>query len=213
MYELASVTSSLVTLVTHVIDDLGLPGLFLLLLAGSSGIPISSEAVMLFTGYDVYHGHWSLATVIVVGIAGDLSGATIAYGIGYFGRIELVRRHGKKIHLTPERFERVERWFARRGAIVVLISRLLPLVRAYTSFPAGAARMRYSKFLLLSLGGGLPWIAFWGILGYELAPSYHSVQNHLRYVDYVGLALILVVVAWLVLKLRRRRDAAASEPA
>jgi membrane protein DedA with SNARE-associated domain len=213
VYEFASVTGSLITLVTQIITDLGLPGVFLLLVAGSTGIPVSSEAVMLFTGYDVYRGHWSMPAIIIVGIAGDLSGATIAYLIGYFGRMELVRRHGKKIHLTPERMEHVEQWFERRGAISVLISRFLPLVRAYTSFPAGAARMRYPKFLLLSLAGGLPWIAFWGILGDAIGPSYHSVRNQLHYVDYAGLALIALGLAWLYLKRRRRRQAAASEAA
>jgi membrane protein DedA with SNARE-associated domain len=168
VYELASVTNALVTLVTHIVTDLGLPGIFVLLVAGSSGIPVSSEAVMLFAGFDVYRGHFTLFDIIAVGIAGDLTGATIAYLIGYFGRMELIRRHGKKIHLTPERMERAERWFERRGGRAVLISRLLPLIRAYTSFPAGAARMRYPKFILLSLAGGLPWIAAWGILGREL---------------------------------------------
>jgi membrane protein DedA with SNARE-associated domain len=92
-----------------------------------------------------------------------------------------------------------------------VISRMLPLIRAYTSFPAGAARMRYSKFILLSLLGGLPWIAAWGILGRELGPSYHSVQNHLHYVDYT--ALVLIVAAIVYLLVRRRRRATASEPA
>jgi membrane protein DedA with SNARE-associated domain len=209
VYEFASVTSSLVTLVTHIVTDLGLPGVFLLLVAGSSGIPVSSEAVMLFAGYDVYRGHFSLISIIAVGIAGDLTGATIAYTIGYFGRMELVRRHGTKVHLTPERMERAEHWFDRRGSQTIVISRMLPLIRAYTSFPAGAARMRYSKFILLSLLGGLPWIAAWGILGRELGPSYHSVQNHLHYVDYAALALIVAAIVYLLV--RRRRRAAASE--
>ena len=202
MYEIASVTSSLVTFITHVITTLGMPGLFVLLVCGSSGIPVSSEAVMLFAGYDVYRGHFSLPEIIIVGVAGDVAGATIAFFIGYFGRLELVRHHGAKFHITPERLERAESWFSRYGAMAVPISRLLPLVRAYTSFPAGAARMRYSRFLLLSLLGGLPWIAAWGILGDELGPSYHSVQNHLHYVDYVGLALVAALVIWIVYRWR-----------
>jgi membrane protein DedA with SNARE-associated domain len=83
--------------------------------------------------------------------------------------------------------DRAERWFARRGAAAIVISRMLPLIRAYTSFPAGAARMRYPKFILLSLAGGLPWIAAWGILGRELGSSYHSVQSQLHYVDIAAL--------------------------
>jgi membrane protein DedA with SNARE-associated domain len=203
LYEIASITSSLVTFVTHVITDLGMPGLFVLLVAGSCGIPISSEAVMLFAGYDVYRGHFSLAEIIVVAIVADLTGSSIAYAIGYFGRIELIRHHGAKIHLTPERLERAERWFARYGAAAIPISRMLPLVRAYTSFPAGAARLPYPRFLVLSCAGGLPWMAAWGILGYELGPSYHSVQNHLHYVDYAGIALIAAIIIYVIWRWRR----------
>jgi membrane protein DedA with SNARE-associated domain len=206
VYEFASVTNSLITLVTHIVTDLGLPGIFLLLVAGSSGIPISSEAVMLFAGFDVYRGHFTLPDIIAVGVVGDLTGATIAYAIGYYGRMELVRRHGRKIHLTAERVDRAERWFARRGAAAVLISRMLPLIRAYTSFPAGAARMRYPKFILLSLAGGLPWIAAWGILGRELGSSYHSVQNQLHWVDIAALVVIVAAIVYLVVRRWRRAE-------
>ncbi len=211
MYELASVTNALVTLVTNIVTSLGLPGVYLLLVAGSTGIPVSSEAVMLFAGFDVYRGHFTLLDIIAVGIAGDLTGATIAYLIGYFGRMELIHRHGKKIHLTPQRMERVERWFDRRGAQAVLISRVLPLIRAYTSFPAGAARMRYPKFILLSLAGGLPWIAAWGILGRELGSSYHSVQSQLHYVDIAAVVLIVAGIAYLLIRRRRRTEARPGE--
>ena len=203
MYEIASVTSSLVSFVTHVITTLGMPGMFVLLVAGSCGIPISSEAVMLFAGYDTYKGHFSVPEIIIVGVAADLTGATIAYAIGYLGMMELVKRHGAKVHVSPERIARAERWFTRYGAAAVPISRILPLVRAYTSFPAGAARMSYPKFLMLSALGGIPWITAWGILGYELGPSYHSVQNHLHYVDYAGLALIVAIVLYFVWRWKR----------
>ncbi len=205
MYELASVTSALISLVTHIVTDLGLPGIFVLLLAGSSGIPVSSEAVMLFAGYDVYRGHFALAAVLIAGILGDLAGATLAYLIGYFGRMELVHRYGTKVHLTPERMDRAERWFERRGARAIVISRMLPLVRAYTSFPAGAARMPYPKFLLLSIAGGLPWIAAWGIAGRALGPSYHSVQDQLHYVDIAALVLIVAAIVFLLVRRARRR--------
>jgi membrane protein DedA with SNARE-associated domain len=209
VYELASVTSALINLITHVVADLGLPGVFLLLVLGSTGIPVSSEAVMLLAGFDAYRGHFALVAVLIVGVLGDLTGASIAYTIGYFGRMELIKRHGAKVHITPERIERAERWFERRGDAAVPISRLLPLVRAYTSFPAGAARMRYQRFLGLSLLGGLPWIAAWGIAGDLLGSRYHSVQNQLHYVDYAALALIVAAVAYILIRRHRRRKVGA----
>lgn len=208
MYELASVTNALVNVATTIINDLGYPGIFLLLVAGSAGIPVSSEAVMLFAGFDVWKGHFEILAIVIVGVAGDLVGASIAYAIGYFGRIEILHRHGRKIHLTPERLERAEHWFERYGSIAVPVCRILPLVRAYMSFPAGAARMRFGRFLGLSALGGVPWIIFWGVLGRALGSHYHQIERNLHYVDIVGLVAIVGVIAWLVVRRRRRTLAA-----
>jgi membrane protein DedA with SNARE-associated domain len=208
VYELASVTNALVNLATQVINDLGYPGIFVLLVMGSAGIPVSSEAVMLLAGFDAFRGHFEILAIVVVGVAGDLVGATIAYAIGYFGRVEILRRHGARIHLTPDRLARTERWFERYGAIAVPVCRILPLVRAYMSFPAGAARMRYGRFLGLSALGGIPWIVFWGVLGRALGSDYHKIQDNLHYVDIAGVVLIVAVVAYVIMRRRRRAVAA-----
>jgi membrane protein DedA with SNARE-associated domain len=205
VFELASVTNALVNVATTIINDLGYPGIFLLLVAGSAAIPVSSEAVMLFAGFDVYKGHFELLAIIIVGVAGDLVGASLAYSIGYFGRIELLQRHGAKIHITPERLAQAERWFARHGNKAVPICRVLPLVRAYMSFPAGVARMPYPRFLALSALGGVPWIVFWGVLGRAIGSHYHSVQNNLHYVDIAAVVLIAAAIVYLVIRRRRRQ--------
>ncbi len=208
MFELASVTNALVNVATTIINDLGYPGIFLLLVAGSAGIPVSSEAVMLFAGFDVYKGHFTLLAIIIVGVFGDMVGATVAYAIGYFGRIELVKRYGVRLHITPERLERAERWFDRHGTKAIPICRILPLVRAYMSFPAGAAEVPYPRFLALSALGGVPWIAFWGILGRLIGSHYHSVQRNLHYVDVAALVLIVAAILYLLYHRYRRRQLA-----
>jgi membrane protein DedA with SNARE-associated domain len=205
LFEIASVTNALVNVATTIINDLGYPGLFLLLVAGSAGIPVSSEAVMLFAGFDVYRGHFALAGILIVGVAGDLVGASVAYAIGYFGRAELVKRHGAKVHITPERLATAERWFNRHGDKAIPICRILPLVRAYMSFPAGFARMFYPRFLALSALGGIPWIAFWGILGRVLGSNYNSIKSHLHYIDIAAVVLIVLAVAYFAYRRHQRR--------
>ncbi|HEX4036097.1 MAG TPA: DedA family protein [Solirubrobacteraceae bacterium] len=209
MYEIASVTSALVNVATSIINDLGYPGIFVLLVMGSAGIPISSEAVMLFAGFDVYRGHFDLLAIIVIGVAGDLVGASIAYAIGYFGRIELLQKHGSKVHITPERLATAERWFRRHGDKAIPICRILPLVRAYMSFPAGVAEVPYFRFLALSALGGIPWIAFWGILGRALGSHYHSVEKNLHYIDIAAVVIIVAVIAWVLWRRWQRRRVAA----
>src|SRR3954454_17662895 len=126
---LAAVTDKLADWATNVVGDLGLPGIFLLMVPESALIPIPSEATMLFAGFNVSEGRYSLWAAVLVGTLANLVGSWIAYGIGYFGRAELLEKHGKALHIKPSQLEWADRWFERYGSYAVLFSRMLPIIR------------------------------------------------------------------------------------
>ena len=86
---------------TNVVGDLGLPGIFVLMVLESACIPIPSEATMLFAGFNVSVGEYPLWAAVLAGTLGNLVGSWIAYGVGYYGRVELLERHGRKLHVKP----------------------------------------------------------------------------------------------------------------
>src|ERR687896_762398 len=83
VFEIASITDPLVNLATDAVDAMGLPGVFLLMLLESACIPIPSEATMLFTGFNVSRGEYSLFAATAVGSLAHLVGSWVAYWIGY----------------------------------------------------------------------------------------------------------------------------------
>jgi membrane protein DedA with SNARE-associated domain len=202
---LASVTDSLVTLATHIIRDLGLAGVSLLTLtSGVIGMP-GSEPTMLFAGFNVSEGHLSIVMIIVFGVLGDMIGASIAYAIGYWGREELVERHGNKLHISKQRLDRAHRWFERFGAPVIVVSRCIPFARAAFPYAAGVARMGYVRFLIFGTIGSIIWITFLGVLGNAVGSNWQSWRHNLEYVDYVAAALLVAAIAWLIVRLARSR--------
>ena len=208
---LASVTDSLVTLATHIIRDLGLAGVALLTLtSGVVGAP-GSEPTMLFAGFNVYQGHLTLVGIIVFGVLGDMLGASVAYGIGYWGREELVERHGNKLHISKQRLDRAHRWFDRWGAPVIILSRCIPFARAAFPYAAGVARMGYLRFLAFATIGSIVWITALGVLGREVGASWQSWRHNLEYVDYVAAAVLVAVIAYGIVRIARgrRRDPTA----
>jgi membrane protein DedA with SNARE-associated domain len=207
---LASITDPLVRLATDVIDSIGLPGVFALMVAESACIPIPSEATMLFAGFNVSSGDWSLFQITTAGVLGNLFGSWIAYGVGYFGRVEWLERHGHKVHVKRSDLERADRWFARYGSAAVFFSRLLPIVRTFISLPAGVARMPFWRFTALTLAGCIPWVLALAVAGQQAGDRWDQWKDNLHYVDYVVLAAVVVGVAWLLVRRRRRRaDATA----
>ena len=133
---LASITDSLATFATNVVGDLGLPGIFLLMLLESACIPIPSEATMLFAGFNVHNGEYSLFAITVAGVLGNLVGSWIAYAVGYYGRIELIEQHGNKLHIRKSHLDWADRWFERYGDATVFFTRMLPIIRTFISLPA-----------------------------------------------------------------------------
>jgi membrane protein DedA with SNARE-associated domain len=207
----ASLTGPLVDFATNVIDDLGLAGIFILMLLDSACIPTSSEAIMLFAGFNVADGRFTLVEIVVAGVAGNVFGSWIAYGVGYYGRIELVERHGKWLHITPRQLAWADRWFDRYGGVTVFFSRMLPVIRTFISLPAGVARMPFWRFTVLSTAGIVPWVLAWAIAGKQVGSDWDTLQEKLHYVDYAIVALILAAIVYLFV--RRRREPPAEPTA
>ena len=201
----ASVTDSLVTLATNIINDLGVAGVALLTLtSGVVGVP-GSEPTMLFAGFNVSEGHLSMFGILVFGVLGDMIGASIAYAIGYWGREEIVERHGNKLHISKQRLDRAHRWFERFGAPVIVVSRCIPFARAAFPYAAGVARMGYGRFLLFGTIGSIIWISALGVLGNAVGSQWQSWRHNLEYVDYVAAALLVAAIAYLIVRITRSR--------
>jgi membrane protein DedA with SNARE-associated domain len=208
----ASLTDPIVQFAVDVIDKLGLPGIFALMVAESACIPIPSEATMLFAGFNVSEGHYSLLVVVAVGTAANVVGSWIAYAVGYYGRVDVLEKHGRKLHIKPSHLAWADRWFQRYGSWTVFLTRMLPIIRTFISLPAGVARMPFWRFTLLTLAGCIPWIFMLAFVGRQVGDRWRSWQASLHYVDYAVAALIVVGIAYLVLRNRRGRRA-AGEPA
>ena len=164
---LASITDPLVEFATNVVADLGLPGIFVLMLVESACIPVPSEATMLFAGFNVAEGEYSLFMVTLVGSVANLVGSWIAYAVGYYGRIDILEKHGKKLHISKKHLEWADRWFERYGDATVFFTRMLPIIRTFISLPAGVARMPFWRFSVLTFAGCVPWVLMLTYIGQQ----------------------------------------------
>ena len=210
---LASITDPLVNAAVDVVDALGLPGVFVLMLLESACIPVPSEATMLFAGFNVSRGEYSLIAATLVGTCANLVGSWIAYAVGYYGRIDILEKHGRKLHIKPSHLAWADRWFERHGDATVFFTRMLPIIRTFISLPAGVARMPFWRFSLLTVLGCLPWVFLLTFIGKQVGERWEQWKDSLHYVDYAVLAAIVGGIVYLVLKQRRAKAQQAESPA
>ncbi len=210
---LAAITDRLADWATTVVGDLGLPGIFVLMTLESACIPIPSEPTMLFAGFNVDQGTYSFAAAVSVAVAANVVGSWVAYGVGRFGRYELIQEHGKWLHITPARLEQAERWFEKYGGAAVFFSRMLPIVRTFISLPAGVAKMPFGRFTLYTFLGCIPWMAGLVFLGMTVDKNWEKWRDKLHYIDYLVIAAIVIGAVWLFIRWRRNRGKPADAQA
>jgi membrane protein DedA with SNARE-associated domain len=184
-------------------------GLFIvlvLMLVNSCGVPVPSEVIMPVAGVLAAAGHFSIAAVIIAGIAGNWIGALLAYGLARrFGR-PLLLGPGSRIGISPRHLDSADRWIDRYGLAAVFFGRMLPVIHTYISFPAGLARMSPVWFAGLSLLGSTVWVTFLAVLGYEVGANYTRVSGPIGTAAIViAVLVVIVVVVWYLRG--RRRDA------
>lgn len=183
----------------------GYVGILLAMALESCCIPLPSEIVMPLAGLFVATeaatatGRLSLIGVTIAGALGCLLGSALAYQIGAAGGVPLLLRYGRYILISKADLDTADRWFARFGSPVAFFSRLLPVVRTYISLPAGIAQMNFTKFLIYSFLGSLPWTFALAYLGYTFGPKLQAEMSKLSTIfhglDAVVIVVFLVLVA------------------
>lgn len=202
------ITQFVVSLGTHVIDATGYAGVFLLMVAESMILPVPSEAVMPFAGFLVAEGTLSAAAAVAFATLGSLTGSLLSYAIGRFGGRPFIERFGKYVLVDVSDLDLTDRFFRRRGAVAIFISRFIPVVRHLVSIPAGIARMRLGPFALLTVAGAALWNAFLTWCGFALRRNWTAVTHYSSLADIGIVALLAALVVLFVVRHLRRRGRA-----
>lgn len=141
------------------LEQYGYAALVVIMLLDSSGVPWPTEATLVLTGAAAQAGHLNLWVAGASSLGGAALGCTFSYLIGRRLGDRVTRRIAAFFHLTPERMNEVDAWFAMHGHRTVFFARLFPFVRCFAGFPAGAMGMPFGTYALYSLGGYLLYVA------------------------------------------------------
>jgi membrane protein DedA with SNARE-associated domain len=181
--------------------------------AVAAGVFSSAHHVSLF-GAKVGFGVGAFFVMALAGTIGYLAGALLGWAIGFYGGRPLLERRGRLLHVSPANLDRAERWFDRWENVGVFVGRLTPVVRSFVSIPAGVFRVPLGPYTLLTLLGSAIWCFAIAGAGYGLGSSYERFHHDFRYAEYLVVAGVLALAAYLVYRfgkaarVRRRDDPA-----
>lgn len=195
----------------YVMGVLSYAGIAILMGIESACIPLPSELIMPYAGAmgvpaanAYFSGFYKVASLpqfdlLLAALAGAIGcnlGSEVAYWVGATGGRKAIERYGRYVLVSKHELEIADRWFDKRGEIIILLARLLPVVRTFIAFPAGVARMNRVKFHVYTFVGSLPWclaLAWVGrYLGTELLDEHSPLKRFMHKFDLaIGLAIVV----------------------
>jgi membrane protein DedA with SNARE-associated domain len=196
--------------VTDTISSWGYLGLFFLMLLESSSFPIPSEVILPFAGYMASVTQLELTLTIIVATIAGVFGSLIDYYIGRKG-VNVLAKYKLLGHVvfSSEQLATASHWFYKYGSVMVFLGRLVPVVRTFISFPAGAVKMSVAKFVVFTAAGCLIWNSILVYVGYYLGSNWAEVAgvSHWLILGVIAVAAVVVAV-WFVRRKRRKANAA-----
>jgi membrane protein DedA with SNARE-associated domain len=184
-----------------ILDEYGYPGLFVSNLVEGFGIPLPGQTLLLGGSLLAIAGDFDIRMVLAVAYVATVLGSCMGYAIGRTGGRALLLR----CRIAPARLERVESFFARRGALVVVMARFLDGLRQTAPLVAGSLQMPWWRFFWASVVGATAWVGVWGVGAYLVGEHLHGVLAELHQITRHGWWLTGLLLIALVLWLLRRR--------
>ncbi len=196
----SSIMGSSYSTIALLVKHYGYAAIFTLMLLEGSSLPVPSEVVLPLTGLLARSGLLNAYWGVIVALLGSIGGLAIDYYIGYFIGKDIVYKHLQKFHIRKESLDAFDRWFERNGLAAVFLSRLIPVLRTFMSFPAGFARMDQKKFFAYSIAGSLIWDSLLVGYGYYALP----VSNAVLLITSIGMFALLLYFIYYIAKKRMK---------
>jgi len=192
----------------------GYAGIVIAMAIESCCIPLPSELIMPLAGFLAFQGRFNLGGTALAGAVGCVVGSAVAYWIGAVGGRPLLLRYGRYVLISHRDPDRADAFFARYGDATIFATRLMPIVRTFISLPAGIARMPFTKFLIYTFLGSLPWCFVLALAGYKLGQHWQQVGSVLHKYDLlIAVALVALVALFLYRHVQRPgRSGDSDEP-
>ena len=169
-------------------------------------IIIPSELILATGGILAGKGIFSFLGAFIVGLLGSVFCAIVIYFMGYFGGKPFIKKYGKYFFMKEDDIEKSDSWFNKYGMFSALIGRNFPIVRTLISLPIGIMRLSFTKFLIYTTIGSIPWTLIFVYFGYALGENWIILKTYVSYLKTpIRLLIFLFLLSFFYKKIRKEK--------
>lgn len=149
----------------------------------------------------------NLPSVVLLLCVAAIVGDAVNYTAGYYVGPRVFSSEGSRL-LNKEHLLRTQAFYEKHGGKTIILARFMPVIRTFAPFVAGIGKMRYARFAMFNITGGLAWVMAFVLGGF----FFGNVPVVKRNFHYVILAIVFISILPPVIEvIRARREGRASQ--
>jgi membrane protein DedA with SNARE-associated domain len=188
--------------VEPLLERYGYGASFVAVMVEGIGIPTPGQTLLIASAIEAARGRMNIVLLLFLVTTAATLGNSIGYAIGRWGGRALLL----KFRVNPERQQRTEDFFKRRGGMAILFARFLDGLRQLNGIVAGILKMPWWRFTVYNIAGAILWTCSWGLGTYFLGRDMHSIAAFLHRHRPFLFVLSIAALASLVVYLLRYRN-------
>ena len=193
--------------VLDLVNQYGYLGMFLGMVLEAVIIVIPSEAILATGGILASQKIFTFWGAFLTGLIGSVFCAIVIYFMGYFGGKPFIKKYGKYFFMKEEDIEKSDSWFNKYGLIGALIGRNFPIIRTLISLPIGIMRLSFSKFIIYTTIGSIPWTLVFVYVGYTLGNGWTIADKYIGNLKVpIRILLIILISSYFYKKIKEKRS-------
>jgi membrane-associated protein len=145
------------------------------------GFFLPGDSLLVTAGVFAGAGQLKLSSLLTLVALCAIAGDQVGYFIGWRAGASLYKREDSRF-FKKRHLEQAHEFYERYGGKTVILARFVPIIRTFCPPVAGAARMRYTRYLRYDIVGGCLWVWSTVLLGYALGRTVPNIDRRIHYV-------------------------------
>lgn len=190
----------------------GYIGLFAIIFSETGlliGFFLPGDSLLVTAGLFAARGELDIVWLNVLLMVAAVSGDALGYSIGLRAGHALFNRPQSR-WFRRDHLLKTKAFYDKYGGITIVIARFMPFARTFAPVVAGVAEMKYRRFALFNIAGGVGWIASMTLMGYFLGKTIPGIEQHIEYVIAIVVFLSLLPILIKYAQHKRRRKLTAT---
>lgn len=200
--------------IPQLISLVGLAGITFIVYAETGlliGVFLPGDSLLVTAGVFAAGGDFNIVVLIALLIAAAILGDATGYWVGWRGGQALYSRPDSRI-FKQRHLQKARAFYERHGGKTIVLARFVPIIRTFAPVVAGTAGMKYSRFTMYNIIGGVLWATMMTSIGYWIGNVLPNLERNMFIV-----VLTVLCVSWLLpvvsaVRARYRRWALRAQP-